>query len=269
MSTRAVPPELADAMARIEQAKQDYVRFVQGIDVFLYNYVRGMVKGFDSDSGGFVLRFRHPKESNITGTPRVLVAQIVEHLRTALDYMVFALSEMNDPQLNDRTPQFVIAATESEFMRQIPRLRYLTTEQRDAFVEPIQPYNGNEMLGLLADMVNAGKHRRLLSVWDSTGFDIFLAPAAKQGEFAGYFRYPVERDHAVFAKPRDLAVRLMEKYDALGLLKSMIEHVEEIVRLSSCFFIGEPFRMTIIRPDDNPENGGVDDGVTTHSGGRS
>ena len=95
-NTRAIPPELADAMTRIEQAKQDYVRFLQEIEVYLYNYVRGMVKGFDLDSGNLVLRMRHPKESNITGTPRVLVAQIVEHLRTALDYMVFALSEMSE-----------------------------------------------------------------------------------------------------------------------------------------------------------------------------
>ena len=40
------PAELADALARIDQAKRDYFSLAREMDVFLYEYVRGMVKGF-------------------------------------------------------------------------------------------------------------------------------------------------------------------------------------------------------------------------------
>ena len=54
-----------------------------------------MVKGLDRESGNFVLQFRHSKEGNVIGTPKVLVALVVENLRTSLDYMIFKLFVLN------------------------------------------------------------------------------------------------------------------------------------------------------------------------------
>ena len=39
----------------------------------------------------------------------------------------------------------------------------------------------------------------------------------------------------------------MDKYDATKLLKSMIEHVAEIIEVSVCFFEGRPLKLTIVR----------------------
>ena len=75
------PPELADALARIDQAKENYISLAREMDEFLYNYVKGMVKGLDRKTGNFVLQLRRPKESNVRGKPRVLVTQIVEKMR--------------------------------------------------------------------------------------------------------------------------------------------------------------------------------------------
>lgn len=241
------PPELADTLARIEQAKENYISLAREMDEFLYRYVKGMVKGLDRKSGSFVLQFRHPKESNVTGRPKVLVAQIVEHLRIALDYMIFELSVLNEPNLNERVPQFVIAESESEFKHQAKnRLRYLTEEQK-SFVEQIQPYHGNGMLSLLGKIAGRGKHRRLLSIRDNTGFDIYFAEMTKKDEFKDCFVYPVEEGRAIFARPKGKGVVvLMEKYDAMSLLKSMIEHTADIVRVSYCFFQGRPLTLTIV-----------------------
>ena len=174
------PPELEDATARIEQAKHNYVSLAEELNRFLYDYVKGMVKGFDRESGNFVLQLRHPRESNVKGRSRVLVSQIVENLRTALDYMIFQLSILNEPHLNERLPQFVIAETEPDFQRHAKtRLRYLNDEQK-SFVEQIQPYRGNKMLTLLGKMTNAGKHRRLLSI--RTGADRIRHLLCRNGE---------------------------------------------------------------------------------------
>ena len=235
-------------MARLGQAKEDYFGLAHELNEFLYDYVKGMIKGFDRDSGNFVLQLRHPKESTVKGRPRVLAAQIVENLRTSLDYMTFELSVFNKPDLNVRVPQFVIADNESDFERQAKtRLRHLTNEQRH-FVEQIQPYNGNTMLGLMGEIAIQGKHRRLLSLQDVTGLDIYFAEITKQEEYEGCFVYPLEKRMAIFARPKDKATFLLiEKYEAMGLLQDMIGHVEDILRVSYCFFQGRPLQLKILK----------------------
>lgn len=147
------------------------------------------------------IRLRHPKESEVSGLPKVLVGQIVENVRSALDYMVFGLSALNDADLNQRTPQFVIAEDESSFQRQAQRrLRYLSDEQR-AFIEQIQPCHGNRMPGLLGEMAGAGKHGRLHTVWDKAGLQVYFAEMEKKAEYEDCFVYPVGKGSAVFARP--------------------------------------------------------------------
>ena len=242
------PPELEDAAARIEQAKHNYISLAEELNRFLYDYVKGMVKGFDRESGNFVLQLRHHRESNVKGRPRVLVSQIVENLRTALDYMIFQLSVLNEPHLNERLPQFVIAETEPDFQRHArTRLQYLNDEQK-SFVEQIQPYRGNKMLTLLGKMTNAGKHRRLLSIQERTGFDIYFSEMKKRDEYKDCFVYPAEKGCAVFARPKGPGtVLLMDRYDAMPTLKDMIGHAEGILRVSFCFFQGRPLELTIVR----------------------
>ena len=114
--------------------------------------------------------FRDPAADVMTGRPRALVVDIVEDLRSALDYMVFELSALNAPDLNRRTPQFVITDTKREFDKiSKTRLRYLTEEQKTGLIEKLQPFSGNPMLGILRDISGQSKHRRLLDVRDKTG----------------------------------------------------------------------------------------------------
>ncbi len=215
---------------------------------FLYEYIKGMIKGLDPKSGNFVLKLRHPKENNVTGIPKVLVTQIVENLRSALDFMVFELSVLNQPDLNEQTPQFIIAKSEMDFEHQAKgRLKYLTNEQKN-FIEQIQPYHGNGMLALLGESAGVGKHRRLLSIRENTGLDIYFSEIAKKHEYEGCFMYPMEKGTAIFARPKGQPIAvLMEKYDAMAMLNTMIEHTAEIVRISFCFFQGRPLELNIIR----------------------
>ena len=67
------------------------------MDELLYKYVKGMVEGLDRESGNFVLQFGHRNWSNLTGTPKVVVAQVNENLHTALEYMIFELSVLGEP----------------------------------------------------------------------------------------------------------------------------------------------------------------------------
>ena len=235
------PLQLGDALARIDQAKEDYKSLAHDVTAFLYNYVKGMLKGFDPTTGTFQLQISHPEQSAVRGRPAVLVSQIVEHLRAALDYMTSQLSVLNEPQLNERKPQFVIANSALDFKQQAKtRLHYLTDEQK-SFVEQIQPYQGNKMLALLGRMANHGKHRSLLSIRNNTDLDIVFAEIAKRDEYEDWFIYPLEKERAIFAKPKDeLLLLLYDQYDAMTSLCYMIGHVEDILRSSYRFFANVP-----------------------------
>ena len=239
------PEQLLNAWTRLYRAKENYDTLADEVTNFLYEYVKGMVRGWNPESEGFVLRLRHPRDSVMTGKPQVLVVDIVEDLRASLDYMVFELSALNTPDLAKKTPQFVISDTKEDFDQQSKRrLRYLTLEQRTDFIERLQPFNGNYMLALLRDIANQSKHRALLSLRDNSGWDIYTNDIKNREKYKDCFVYPMEKGQAVFAKPKTYSIILLEKYDALKLLKAMDEHVGDIVRASHCFFERRPFKMT-------------------------
>ena len=247
MTTPNKPEQLAGAWTRLYRAKENYDALTEEITKFLYEYVKGMVRGWNPETGVFDIQLRHPKESIMTGRPQALVVDIVEDVRAALDYMVFELSALSTPNLNEKTPQFVIADTKDDFDRQSKRrLRYLTDEQKTEFIEKLQPFNGNQMLSLLRDIAGQGKHRRLLSVRDNSGWDIYMADATKREEYKDCFMYPMEKGCAIFARPKSCSIILLEKYDAMGVLKAIAEHVGDILLLSHCFFEGRPFKMRIV-----------------------
>lgn len=125
------PTELKDAIARIEKAKQDYISLYHKTEEFLYQLFEGMPKGKDKQTGDYVIKMRNPKDFNLEGDAKVLTVQIIENLRSALDYLVFQLSAKNDPNLNERSPQFVIADDKTKFNRESKtRLKYLTDEEK-------------------------------------------------------------------------------------------------------------------------------------------
>ena len=69
-------------------------------------------------------------------------------------------------------------------------------------------------------------------------------------DYEDCFVYPMEKGQAFFAIPKTYNIILLEKYDALKMLKAMAEHVGNIVQLSHCFFERRPFKMTIIPSAD-------------------
>lgn len=257
MTMPNVPEQLNDAWTRLYRAMKIYDAFVNEVDTFMYNYVKGIVKGWDPETESYVLQFRYASDSKLKGKPLALVVDLLENLRAALDYMVFELSRLNIADFKEHTPLFVIADTKKDFDRlSEKRLRYLTDVQRTDFIEKLQPFHGNHILGLLRDLTGQSKHRRLLSVRDSSGWYITLAPAKEQEIHTGSFMFRMDHEQAFFAKPTGFTILLLEMYDALKTLKVLTEHLGDIVRLSHSFFEGRPFEIEIVPPrgwNEEPE----------------
>ena len=63
-----------------------------------------------------------------------------------------------------------------------------------------------------------------------------MEDAKRQEEYADWFMYPMEEGQAVFARPKSRSINLLDKYDAMGILKMMAGHAGDVVRSSHCFF---------------------------------
>lgn len=217
------PLELEDALHRLNQAKADFESLASEINRFHYEYVKGMVRNLGPEGEAFTIQLRHPSDSYVRGRPAVLVAQIAENLRAALDYTVFQLSKLNNPTLNERAPAFVIADSRQDFENNAKAgLRYLTTEQV-SLIEQLQPYNGNLTMSLVRDVTNPAKHRHLLQMLDLTSLEVYLDILDKQSdEYRDCFAYPAgDGMHAIFARYKEQPrLRLLEKYNAFEALGS-------------------------------------------------
>lgn len=217
-----------DARERIESAADKHGDFLLTCEQFVYEYVKGMIKGFDGQ-GDFSVQLRKPEDSEMTGRPRMLAVEILEGVRSALDYLVFDLSERNEPTMNRRHPKFVIADDKQTFDAQANvALKYLKPAER-SFIEALQPFSTNGgPLPVIRDAANRAKHRNLLKVTNVSSLQVVLGNIERKEEIKDWWCYPQDKGMAIFARG-ELRILMLGKYDAEGLLRMMIETGSKIV----------------------------------------
>ena len=216
---------MEDARDRIEEARAQLTELDNEIDAWLQNYLGRMFEKLDpQDPKTPHVHLPSPEEDVITGRPKVLVSQIIENMRVALDYAVFALSKKNCPTLNERDPKFVIADNKVDFGRAAKKgLRYLTDDER-SFIELLQPYRvkpGNlSVTGLLRDAANVSKHRNLLSIRKHANVVHIIATDQKDEHGFGeeWRRFPAQDGSAFFVKVSDFESLLFGRYNLLDNL---------------------------------------------------
>lgn len=96
-------------------------------------------------------------------TAGVLVGEIVQNLRAALDYLVYALAT-KDAGTTQSGTQFLIEDSPQGFTGRSPRYLKGISEEHVAVIRQFQPFKGADWSGLLRDFDNAAKHREILSV---------------------------------------------------------------------------------------------------------
>ena len=148
------------------------------------------------------------------------------------------LSVLNNPHVKKRKPAFVIEETKNDFVKQAKtRLKELKPKQR-GLVEQLQPYNGNDYLRIMKDMVNPSKHRELLKYTATGDMEIILGRADKRDDYPDSIVYPAGNEDVNFyvrwSEPPTL--RLWGEYNAMTTLRGMILHTETILWASSYFF---------------------------------
>ena len=222
--------QFQDSWDRIESAYKEYDEFLVEVDKTMHLQMQRMISSSPDDPNRTTIRLLTPKELiELTNRPRVLVGQISENLRSALDYIIFRLSERNDPNMNNRLPAFVMADDSTSFHRASgTALKYLTPDQ-ERIVEGLQPYHGHDYMQLIRDASNRSKHRGLLTLRNFTGTEIILDSTANAADYQGAWQFPQPNGQTVYVERKDRNVVFLEEYDAVLCLKYMLEGARAVV----------------------------------------
>jgi hypothetical protein len=89
----------------------------------------------------------------------IIVGEIVYHLRSALDFLVYELATLDSGTVQDRT-QFPIEDTPDGFKGRRKSFLRGVNDGHAALIEKLQPYSGANWTKTLRDISNPDKHRR-------------------------------------------------------------------------------------------------------------
>lgn len=107
----------------------------------------------------------HLREMEIPEGISIVAGEVISNLRSALDYLVFALAWHDTGRRPTgewaRGLQFPIFSKARDFERSKHRLLSGVTDEHADMIEEYQPFNGCTFTAELADLSNEDKHRHL------------------------------------------------------------------------------------------------------------
>ncbi len=169
--------------------------------------------------------------TNLLPEASAIVGDIVNNLRSALDYLVYELAKHNEGE-EIRNTQFVITKCPKEFEGQKnTRLKGLT-ERQIAIIRNVQPFRGATWTELLVDISNPDKHRHLVSV-DDDEFQILYRGSIRDDEiFRDLPSKSIETSTRKLVFQGKISnVLIMDKFPAVDTLNELCRRVAETVQL--------------------------------------
>lgn len=224
--SRSVRRVYIDSMYHIVRADEHWRELKDELTEDWEKRTADMGRGFDQ-KGDFRIE---PPDMEIVGRAQTIVADVVWHLMAALDNMVYRASAANSGDIDERTTMFLIETESEEFNRKTDiHLKYLSDRQVK-FIEALQPFNGNSLLGWMKDMSNSTKHRELPNMTDTSATVVIYARMSDSGKFPEHRIVPQERGQALYLKnEQPYRASIQGEHDAISTLKQMINHVLVII----------------------------------------
>lgn len=162
---------LDDAYVRLNWAMKRLTELKSVVEAFIdreHEIAEGTIQ--INPQPGVPFQITRP-ESPIPGDVPVLLSEVIQHLRSALDYLVFQLAIL-DSGAEQKQTQFPIENSPNQFGGQSKsRLKGLNTAHIAA-IEKLQPYNGVNWTRLLRDLSNPDKHRHLSTQIHNTAIEL-------------------------------------------------------------------------------------------------
>jgi hypothetical protein len=120
----------------------------------------------------------------------ILSGQIVNGLRSALDYLIAALAELDHGRAKRKT-QFPIESSAQGFLSRKPTYLQGLNPAHVACIEKLQPYNGCRWTKRMADLSNLDKHNALIPAKMDFVFAVELNPIDSTKSRPSKTRYKV------------------------------------------------------------------------------
>jgi hypothetical protein len=152
---------LDDCFERVKRAGEHLVELEKGISETCAQQADAIPLEFDPDPPhGFKLGL--PPETFYGMRMGVLVGEICYNLRSALDYLIFHLAQIDSGATQDGT-QFPIVDSPKNFVRWTKSWLKGVNSAHIAAIERLQPYNGCNWSERLRELSNPDKHRELVT----------------------------------------------------------------------------------------------------------
>jgi hypothetical protein len=150
---------LNGAYSRINRADEHLINLKTVAKEFLDAESKLAISNFQFDKQTFPPTIRLKRFIEIPPDVPILVGEIVYHLRSALDFLVYELAALDSGTPQNGT-QFPIEDTPNGFKGR--RRSYLrgVNDRHAALIEKLQPYNGVNWTKTLRSISNPDKHRR-------------------------------------------------------------------------------------------------------------
>jgi hypothetical protein len=160
---------LDDAWSTVQWARRRHGELRTEVAAFCRRHADAITSSFDAGSGDY--HYETSPRAIPEAIP-LLLGEVACHTRSALDYLIYALSWLDAGEPEAQT-QYPIAKSRDVFAAEARRrLRGLTPEHV-ARVECHQPYRGAEWLLLLQSLSNPAKHRHLNWVTSAVELEFF------------------------------------------------------------------------------------------------
>lgn len=157
---------LNGAFERVARAGEHLGDLRPRIETFVQQQADAFRPYFDTSSPpNFCLEL---PSTAVMGTMRIpiLIGETCYNLRTALDYLVFALAKHDSGRAQERT-QFPIEDLKERFDGNAPRFLRGVNTAHVARIEDLQPYKGCNWTKALRDISNPDKHCTLVAMRSS------------------------------------------------------------------------------------------------------
>lgn len=156
---------------RLERAREHLTDFKERLESFWHNDIDRVIDDGDSEIV-YMLKVELPTAD--CGWPvfpgvmviSVLIGEIINHLRSCLDYLVYGLVWLDSKRFR-KNSQFPIYKSPYDFERYgLPKIKGLSIEHV-ARIKELQPYNGCQWTRTVARLSNQDKHRQLIGFFAS------------------------------------------------------------------------------------------------------
>jgi hypothetical protein len=156
------PYALNPSLERVMRAKEHLADLRQRLSHILWQQENAITPQFDPNPPHRLI-LPLPASTFVTMRVGVLIGETCYNLRSALDYLVFALAEL-DSGIKQKGTQFPIVDTPKDFAWRTKTWLKGLNSAHIAEIEELQPYSGCNAAKILRDLSNRDKHREFADI---------------------------------------------------------------------------------------------------------